>query len=70
MIQDELDRLAQQWNLHCIRSQHNVQCSLGRADTLFFLPELEGDFVINHCLLKTQFDLARVRASGLKFTEN
>ncbi|CAH3115492.1 unnamed protein product [Porites lobata] len=42
VIQAELDRVAQHWNLHRIRSQHNVESPPGRPDTLFFLPELEG----------------------------
>ena len=41
VIQAELDRVAQHWNLHRIRSQHNVESPPGQPDTLFFLPDLE-----------------------------
>lgn len=47
VIQAELDRVAQHWNLHRICSQHNVESPSGRPDTLFFLPELKGDFIYN-----------------------
>lgn len=47
VIQHELDRVAQHWNLHRIRLQHNVESPPGRPDTLFFVPELEGDLNIN-----------------------
>ena len=47
VIQHELDRVAQNWNLHRIRFQHNVESPPGQPDTLFFLPELEGDLNIN-----------------------
>ena len=45
VIQAELDRVAQHWNLHRIRPQHNVESPPGRPDTLFFLPELEGNCI-------------------------
>ena len=46
VIQAELDRVAQHWNLHRIRPQNNVESPPGRPDTLFFLPELQGDLYI------------------------
>ena len=38
VIQAELDRVAQ---------EHNVERVSGRPETLFFLPELEGNFIIH-----------------------
>ena len=50
MNQHELDRVAQHGNLRRISLQHNVESPPGRPDTLFFLPELEGDMNIkNFC---------------------
>ena len=46
VIQAELDRIAQHWNLHRILSQNNVESPSGRPDTLFFLPKLEGDLYL------------------------
>ena len=42
VIQAELNRIAQHWNLHRIRTQNNMEGPSGQPDTLFFLPELEG----------------------------
>ena len=42
LIQEELTRVARQWNLHYIRSSPNTETVPGRPDVLFFLPELQG----------------------------
>lgn len=39
LIKEELDRVAQQWNLHMIRPSTNEQSPSGRPDTIFFIPE-------------------------------
>ena len=40
LIQTDLDRIAQQWNVHEIRQQTNTSCMFGKPDTMFFLPDL------------------------------
>lgn len=40
LIQTELDRIAQQWNVHEIREQTNSSVIGGKPDTLFFIPGL------------------------------
>lgn len=40
LIQAELDRIAQHWNLHTIRPQTNNELTQGKPDCLFFIPEL------------------------------
>ena len=40
LIQDELKRVAEHWNVHKIRPSLNSECPAGRPDVLFFLPEL------------------------------
>ena len=40
LIQTDLDRIAQQWNVHEIRHQTNTSCMFGKPDTMFFLADL------------------------------
>jgi hypothetical protein len=39
LLKEELERVAQQWNLHMIRQSANEQSPSGRPDTIFFIPE-------------------------------
>ena len=41
LLQDELDKVKQHWYTHLIRGCSRDTVS-GRADELFFLPELQG----------------------------
>ena len=40
LLQKELNRVAQHWNLHKIRPSLNQESPPGRPDVLYFLPEL------------------------------
>ena len=40
LIQDELKRIAEHWNVHNIRPTLNCECPSGRPDVLYFLPEI------------------------------
>lgn len=40
LIQTNLDRIAQQWNVHDIRSQHHAGVQYGKPDVMYFLPEM------------------------------
>ena len=42
LIQAELDRISQNWNLHEIREQKNVVVPLGKPDLLYLLSEING----------------------------
>ena len=42
LLQKELNRVAQHWNLHKIRPSLNQESPPGRPDVLYFLPELNG----------------------------
>ena len=42
LIQDELNRVALEWNLHRIRPSTNLESPSGKPDILDFLPELKG----------------------------
>lgn len=42
LLQQELNRVAQHWNLHKIRPSFNQESPPGRPDVLYFLPELHG----------------------------
>ena len=42
LIQAELDRISQNWNLHEIREQKNVVVPLGQPDLLYLLPKING----------------------------
>ena len=42
LLQQELNRVAQHWNLHKIRPSLNQESPSGRPDVLYFLPELQG----------------------------
>ena len=39
LLKEELERVAQQWNLHRIRPSANEHSPSGRPDTIFFIPE-------------------------------
>ena len=39
VIQNELNRVAQNWNVHRIRSSSNAESPPGRPDVLYFVPE-------------------------------
>ena len=43
VIQADLDRMRNMWNLHCIRA--NKVYANGIPDDLFYLPELRGKFI-------------------------
>lgn len=42
VLQLELHRVAQEWNLHRIRPSNNAECPSGKPDALFFVPETVG----------------------------
>ena len=42
LIQDELNRVALEWNLHRIRPSTNLESPSRKPDILYFLPELKG----------------------------
>ncbi|KAK2554872.1 hypothetical protein P5673_023534 [Acropora cervicornis] len=42
VLQDELRRVVQEWNLHKIRPSSDESSPPGRPETLYFLPELTG----------------------------
>ncbi|XP_060555200.1 uncharacterized protein LOC132716065 [Ruditapes philippinarum] len=44
LTQTHLDRIAQQWNVHEIRPQHNSDAHYGKPDIMYFLPETFGAF--------------------------
>ena len=48
LIQEELNRVAQHWNLHRIRPSLNQESPPGRPDVLFFLPELQETITYLH----------------------
>ena len=39
VLQMELHRVAQEWNLHRIRPSNNAECPSGKPDALYFVPE-------------------------------
>jgi hypothetical protein len=42
LIQAELDRIANNWNMHVIRPQKNASIPSGKPDVMFFVPEIFG----------------------------
>lgn len=40
LIQTDLDRIAQQLNVHDIRPQHYAEVQYGIPDVMYFLPEM------------------------------
>ena len=40
ILQEELDRVATEWNLHHIRSNKNSENPHGKPDVMYFTPEL------------------------------
>lgn len=42
VIQAELDRIAEHWNLHEIRSQRHLDSPSGKPELLYFVPEIFG----------------------------
>ena len=45
VLQAELDRIAQHWNLHNIRTQKdNTELPCGKPDILYYVPELHGGY--------------------------
>ena len=42
LLQQELNRVAQHWNLHKIRPSLNQESPPGQPDILYFLPKLHG----------------------------
>mgnify|MGYP001795974009 CR=1 FL=1 len=65
VIREELNRVAQHWNLHTIR-QSNGEMPGGRPDVLFFLPE-ERD-AIQYKIASDESDLEV--AENLRGTRN
>ena len=41
LLKEELNHIAQHWNLHKIRPSINQESPPGRPDVLYFLPELK-----------------------------
>lgn len=41
LIQDELNRIVLEWNLHRIQPSTNLESPSGKPDILYFLPELK-----------------------------
>ena len=64
VIQAELNRIAQHWNLHRIRTQNNMEDPSGRPDTLFFLPELEGHLYLSTLQLNLTLSMSMISVSG------
>ena len=42
VIQTELDRIVQHWNLHEIRSQKHSDIPSGKPGLLYYVPEIYG----------------------------
>ena len=42
VIQAELDRIAEHWNLHEIRQQKHSNMSSGKPELLYYVPEIFG----------------------------
>ena len=42
IIREELYALAHEWNLHTISSKRNSECTKGKPDVMFFMPEMYG----------------------------
>ena len=42
LMQEELHRVALDWNVHRIRPSTNLESPSGKPDILYFLPELKG----------------------------
>ena len=45
IIQKELDTVAHEWNTHRIRCSKNLTVPTGIPDELFFLPQIQGDYI-------------------------
>ena len=60
LIQDELKRAAEHWNLHRIRPRTNSNSPAGRPDVLYFLPELEETMDFSIPVPSHEMDLAIV----------
>ena len=58
LIQDELKRVAEHWNLHRIRPCTNSNSPAGRPDVLYFLPELEETMDFSIPVPSHEMDLA------------
>ena len=50
LIQEELNRIAQHWNLHRIRPSLNQESPPGLPDVSFFLPELQETISYLHTI--------------------
>ena len=42
LIQTELDKISNNWNMHVIRRQKNIYISCGKPDVMYFVPETLG----------------------------
>lgn len=59
LIQDELKRVAEHWNVHRIRPSINSDSPAGRPDVLYFLPELEETMDYSSPVPSDEMDLAK-----------
>ena len=58
LIQDELKRVAEHWNLHRIGPSTNSNSPAGLPDVLYFLPELEETMDLSIPVPSHEMDLA------------
>ena len=49
LLQEELDKIAVEWNYHVIRKSRMAECPGGIPDQLYFIPQLQGTLYIYHC---------------------
>ena len=59
LLQEELNRVAQNWNLRHIRKSSNSECPHGQPDVLYFLPELTGSENYKEVIPEVKIELAR-----------
>ena len=52
IIQRELDTVVHEWNTHRIRPSKDCLVPAGIPDELFFLPQVQGEWIKNALLLK------------------
>lgn len=58
LLEDELIRVVQEWNLHKIRPSSNESSPPGRPETLYFLPEVTGTSSYLNDVPATDIDVA------------
>jgi len=59
LLQHELQRVAQHWNLHKIRPSSNMNSPYGRPDTIYFLPEINNTRSYTHAVPSEDLRVAK-----------